>query len=154
MFRGPKNADCRFNSVHHLGSRVDRRSGSGGARPRDRQIGGRGGGGCRRRPDGLSARRRGLSASVGIARDKAYTAATFGVATDDLGKALSSSEILRDGIALRPGVILFAGGLPIVVDGEVAGGHRRFGRFRGRRQSLCQGRPRRTWHQMRRRRFR
>ena len=61
------------------------------------------------------------AASVGIARDKAYTAATFGVATDDLGKALSSNEVLQNGIALRPGVILFAGGLPIVVDGEVAG---------------------------------
>jgi uncharacterized protein GlcG (DUF336 family) len=61
------------------------------------------------------------SASVGIARDKAYTAATFGIASDELGKALSGNEILRDGIALRPGVILFAGGLPIVVDGEVAG---------------------------------
>jgi uncharacterized protein GlcG (DUF336 family) len=61
------------------------------------------------------------AASVGIARDKAYTAATFGVASDELGKALSGNEILVQGIALRPGVILFAGGLPIVVDGEVAG---------------------------------
>jgi uncharacterized protein GlcG (DUF336 family) len=61
------------------------------------------------------------SASVGIARDKAYTAAVFGIATDELGKALSGNEILRQGIALRPGVILFAGGLPIIVDGEVAG---------------------------------
>ncbi len=61
------------------------------------------------------------SASVGIARDKAYTAATFGIATDELGKALSGNPVLLDGIALRPGVILFAGGLPIIVDGEVAG---------------------------------
>jgi uncharacterized protein GlcG (DUF336 family) len=61
------------------------------------------------------------AASIGIARDKAYTAAVFGVATDELGRALSGNEILREGIALRPGVILFAGGLPIVVDGEVAG---------------------------------
>lgn len=61
------------------------------------------------------------SASVGIARDKAYTAAVFRVATDELGRALGTNETLREGIALRPGVILFAGGLPIVVDGEVAG---------------------------------
>ena len=61
------------------------------------------------------------SASVGIARDKAYTAAVFGIATDEFGKALSGNEILGQGLALRPGVILFAGGLPIVVDGEVAG---------------------------------
>jgi uncharacterized protein GlcG (DUF336 family) len=61
------------------------------------------------------------AASIGIARDKAYTAAVFGVATDELGRALNGNEILREGIALRPGVILFAGGLPIVVDGEVAG---------------------------------
>ncbi len=62
-----------------------------------------------------------FSVSIGIARDKAYTAAVFGVASHELGQTLSSSAILRDGIAMRPGVILFAGGLPISVDGAVAG---------------------------------
>jgi len=62
-----------------------------------------------------------FAASVGIAKDKAYTAAVFGVATDDLGKALSANETLREGIALRPGVVLFAGGVPILEGVEVIG---------------------------------
>jgi len=63
-----------------------------------------------------------FAASVTIARDKAYTSAVFGLASDQLGEALSSSEILRDGIALRPNVVLFGGGFPIVSDGQVIGG--------------------------------
>jgi len=63
-----------------------------------------------------------FAASVGIARDKAYTAAVFGTATDDLGAALSGSPLLREGIALRPGVVLFGGGFPIVSEGRVIGG--------------------------------
>jgi uncharacterized protein GlcG (DUF336 family) len=62
-----------------------------------------------------------FSASVGIARDKAYTAAVFGAATDDLSRALSANPALHQGIALRPGVVLFGGGLPIVADGVVIG---------------------------------
>lgn len=63
-----------------------------------------------------------FSASVGIARDKAYTAAVFGLATDALSDALSANPALHHGIALRPGVILFAGGLPVVSEGQVIGG--------------------------------
>ena len=62
-----------------------------------------------------------FKASIGIARDKAYTAAVFGVATDALSDALSANPTLHQGIALRPGVVLFAGGLPIVHDGQVIG---------------------------------
>ncbi len=62
-----------------------------------------------------------FSASVGIARDKAYTAAVFGTSTDALCEGLSVRTVLREGIALRPGVILFGGGLPIVLDGQVIG---------------------------------
>ncbi|MDD3445331.1 MAG: heme-binding protein [Zavarzinia sp.] len=62
-----------------------------------------------------------FSASVEIARDKAWTAATFGLSTDALCGALSSREVLREGIALRPGVILFGGGLPAVDGGAVIG---------------------------------
>ncbi len=61
-------------------------------------------------------------ASVAIARDKAYTAAVFGASTDDFGKALSGAELLREGIALRPGVCLFGGGFRVVDDGRVIGG--------------------------------
>ncbi len=62
------------------------------------------------------------SASVSIAQDKAYTAAVFGAATDTLSQALSANPALHQGISLRPGVVLFAGGLPIVAEGKVIGG--------------------------------
>jgi len=63
-----------------------------------------------------------FAASVDISRDKAWTAATFGASTDALCEALAPREVLREGIALRPGVVLFGGGAPIVVDGRVVGG--------------------------------
>lgn len=63
-----------------------------------------------------------FAASVDIARDKAWTAATFGATTDQLCDALAPREVLREGIALRPGVVLFGGGAPIRVAGEVVGG--------------------------------
>jgi uncharacterized protein GlcG (DUF336 family) len=63
-----------------------------------------------------------FKASVSIAQDKAYTAAVFGVSTDALSEALSSNPSLHQGIALRPGVVLFSGGLPIVAEGQVIGG--------------------------------
>ncbi|WP_041368730.1 GlcG/HbpS family heme-binding protein [Methylocella silvestris] len=63
-----------------------------------------------------------FKASVGIAQDKAYTAAVFGVSTDALSDDLGANPSLHLGIALRPGVVLFAGGLPIVIDGQVIGG--------------------------------
>lgn len=62
-----------------------------------------------------------FSASIGIARDKAYTAAVFGLSTDTLHDALADREVVRDGIAARPGVVLFGGGFPIVHDGMVIG---------------------------------
>jgi uncharacterized protein GlcG (DUF336 family) len=62
-----------------------------------------------------------FSASVGIAKDKAYTAAVFGISTDDLSEALKDNPVLHHGIAMRPGVVLFGGGLPIVDDGVVIG---------------------------------
>ena len=63
-----------------------------------------------------------FSASVEIARDKAWTAAVFGLSTDALGAAVARPEALRDGIARRPGVVLFGGGLPIIEAGVVIGG--------------------------------
>ena len=62
-----------------------------------------------------------FSASVGIAKDKAYTAAVFGASTDDLSNALKDNPVLHHGIAIRPGVALFGGGLPILEDGAVIG---------------------------------
>ena len=60
-------------------------------------------------------------ASVTIAKDKAYTAAVFGVSTDALSGALKDNPVLHHGIAIRPGVVLFGGGAPIVEDGAVIG---------------------------------
>jgi uncharacterized protein GlcG (DUF336 family) len=60
--------------------------------------------------------------SNGVAHDKAYTAMSFRLPTDELGAQLSSNPILRDGIARRPGTILFGGGLPILENGQVIGG--------------------------------
>ncbi len=62
-----------------------------------------------------------FSASVGIAKDKAYTAAVFGASTDDLSNALKANPELHHGIAIRPGVVLFGGGLPIVEEVAVIG---------------------------------
>jgi uncharacterized protein GlcG (DUF336 family) len=61
-------------------------------------------------------------ASVGIARDKAWTAATFGLSTDDLHNAVAEPPHLHDGIASREGVVLFGGGLPLRHEGRVVGG--------------------------------
>ena len=62
-----------------------------------------------------------FAASVTIAKDKAYTSAVFGAPTDGLSNALKDNPVLHHGIAIRPGVVLFGGGLPIVEDGAVIG---------------------------------
>jgi uncharacterized protein GlcG (DUF336 family) len=62
-----------------------------------------------------------FSASVTIAKDKAYTAAVFGASTDDLSNALKDNPVLHHGIAIRSGVVLFGGGLPIVEDCALIG---------------------------------
>lgn len=61
--------------------------------------------------------------SVEIAIDKAYTAASFGLATGRWSEALAQhSEAVREGITKRPRFVAFGGGLPIVADGELIGG--------------------------------
>lgn len=56
-----------------------------------------------------------------IAQDKAYTAASFRVATPDVYKMVSGNPALSDGITVQPGIVMFGGGLPIVIDGEFIG---------------------------------
>lgn len=63
-----------------------------------------------------------FKASITIAQDKAYTAAVFGASSHALGADLSGNPALHQGIALRPGVVLFAGGLPLLENGVVIGG--------------------------------
>jgi uncharacterized protein GlcG (DUF336 family) len=60
--------------------------------------------------------------SSDIARDKAYTAASFKMPTADIPGIVSGSDALRDGITRRRNMVMFGGGLPIVVDGEIVGG--------------------------------
>ncbi len=61
--------------------------------------------------------------SIDIAIDKAYTAASFGLATSQWHKALQQhSAAVREGIVLRPRFVAFGGGLPIVETGQRIGG--------------------------------
>lgn len=61
--------------------------------------------------------------SIEIAIDKAYTAASFGLATHCWHDVLREhSEAVRHGIVLRARFIAFGGGMPIVEDGQVIGG--------------------------------
>lgn len=61
--------------------------------------------------------------SVDIAIDKAYTAASFGLATSQWSEALAQhSQAVRDGIVRRPRFVAFGGGLPILEGGQRIGG--------------------------------
>lgn len=61
--------------------------------------------------------------SIDIAIDKAYTAAGFGLPTGAWTEALAThSPAVRTGIPLRPRMVCFGGGLPILHDGRVIGG--------------------------------
>ncbi|OWQ92777.1 hypothetical protein CDQ92_19305 [Sphingopyxis bauzanensis] len=56
-----------------------------------------------------------------IAQDKAYTAASFRVSTPEVYQMVSGNPALSIGITVQPGIVMFGGGLPIVIDGEFAG---------------------------------
>ncbi len=61
--------------------------------------------------------------SIDIAIDKAYTAASFGLATSQWHGALQEhSDAVREGIVRRPRFIAFGGGLPILEQGLRIGG--------------------------------
>lgn len=59
---------------------------------------------------------------VGFAIDKAYTAALLGTSTQAFGERAQAKPTLALGLANRERLLVFAGGLPIRVDGEVIGG--------------------------------
>ena len=57
-----------------------------------------------------------------IAIDKARTVAGFGgIPSADLYAGIEAEEAVRFGIAKRPGVAAFGGGVPIRVDGDLVG---------------------------------
>ena len=60
--------------------------------------------------------------SIDIAIDKARTAAGFGFATSRWGDIVGDDELLRLGLAQRPGLVMFGGGLPIVEADQRIGG--------------------------------
>ncbi len=60
--------------------------------------------------------------SIDIAIDKAYTSASFGFPTAKWKDVLAHDETLRLGLAERPRLVIFGGGLPIVQDGARIGG--------------------------------
>ncbi len=60
--------------------------------------------------------------SIDIAIDKAYTAASFGFPTSKWGGVIGDDELLRIGLNRRKRLVLFGGGLPIVLDGARIGG--------------------------------
>jgi glc operon protein GlcG len=59
--------------------------------------------------------------SVQTAINKAYAAAAIGMPPDDFYAAIESDGAAVAEFGTRPGLALIAGGLPIVVDGRVAG---------------------------------
>jgi glc operon protein GlcG len=60
--------------------------------------------------------------SVQTATSKAYAAAAIGMAPDDFYSAISSDGAAVASFGTRPGLALIAGGLPLIVGGQVAGG--------------------------------
>lgn len=60
--------------------------------------------------------------SASIAEDKAFTSASFGLATSGWGVVVGDNELLKGGLMARDRLVMFGGGLPIVVNGEIVGG--------------------------------
>src|SRR5919197_1808579 len=59
--------------------------------------------------------------SVQTAINKAYAAAAIGMPPDDFYAAIESDGAAVAEFATRPGLALIAGGLPVLLDGRVAG---------------------------------
>ncbi|SDY95835.1 Uncharacterized conserved protein GlcG, DUF336 family [Collimonas sp. OK242] len=58
--------------------------------------------------------------TVEVAIDKAWTAASFGLATHVWNSIISKSEVAQ--LAHRPRMVAVGGGYPILLDGQVVGG--------------------------------
>jgi uncharacterized protein GlcG (DUF336 family) len=59
--------------------------------------------------------------SLDVAIDKAYTAASSLLPTDEMYDALKLDPAVYDGVANRPRIAMFGGGLPIQVAGATVG---------------------------------
>lgn len=60
--------------------------------------------------------------SVGIAQDKAYTAVSFGMASHEWHEFIKNDPPLLDGIVKTDRLVVFGGGYPIFIEGELVGG--------------------------------
>lgn len=60
--------------------------------------------------------------SIDIAIDKAHTAAGFGFPTGDWMRLVEGNEGMKLGFAARPRLVVFGGGLPIRIGGQLVGG--------------------------------
>lgn len=60
--------------------------------------------------------------AVSIAENKAWTAASFGISTDQWHEFIKDDPPLLTGIVRTPRLVTFGGGFPIVVGGQVVGG--------------------------------
>ncbi len=70
----------------------------------------------------LSVRMDGASqATLGIARDKAYTSASLGSATHALWDMIKNDPPLQSGLPVVPRLVTFGGGYPIMEEGAIIG---------------------------------
>jgi len=60
--------------------------------------------------------------SVGIARDKAYTAISFGIPSHEWHDFIKDDPPLLHGIVKTDRLVVFGGGYPVIVDEEIVGG--------------------------------
>jgi uncharacterized protein GlcG (DUF336 family) len=60
--------------------------------------------------------------AVDIAKDKAYTAVSFGLPTHAWYEFIKNDPPLLHGIVKTPRLVVFGGGYPIEIDGAVVGG--------------------------------
>lgn len=59
--------------------------------------------------------------SLQLAQDKAYTAASFGIPTDQWHEFIKNDPPLAAGIPTVPRLVVFGGGIPLRIDGELVG---------------------------------
>lgn len=60
--------------------------------------------------------------SVDIAQNKAWTAAGFGISTDQWHEFIKDDPPLLTGIPHTPRMVVFGGGYPVVINDQVVGG--------------------------------
>nr|WP_134700607.1 heme-binding protein [Ammoniphilus sp. YIM 78166] len=60
--------------------------------------------------------------SIEIAQNKAYTAVAFGLPTHEWYPLIQKEPPLREGIVHTPRLVIFGGGFPIKIEGDVIGG--------------------------------